>query len=416
MKKYLLLSSLSVTILQGWSQNVAINATGAAANSAAMLDITSTTSGLLIPRMTTTQKLAIASPVQGLTVFDITTNSYWYHNGTTWVEMGLNNGWSLTGNSGTTAGTNFLGTTDAVNLIFKTSATERMRVFSDGRVAVNNTTTFGFSTFFSQATSNNDAVDGNAAGTGYAIYGQNTGTGAGVDGLSNNASGQGMIGININASGTGIIGTGNNGALTYLVAGSGGSFNGSATGLSANATTAGVGQSIYTTEYGNVVRVNYWNGTTQYKIAGTGTVSTFVKDLNNEEVIMHCPESPEIYFTDYGQGQLVNGSAHIDIDPIFAKNVTINEQHPLRVYIQLEGDCNGVYVTNKTAKGFDVIELMHGHSNVKFQWNIVCNRADEDLGNGRVSKNADIRFEKAPQKEAQATAPAQELKRVNNNQ
>jgi hypothetical protein len=141
MKKYLLLSTLSVTVLQAWSQNVAINATGAAANTAAMLDITSTTSGLLIPRMTTVQKLAISSPVQGLTVFDITTNSYWYHNGTIWVEMGLNNAWSLTGNAGTTAGTNFIGTTDAVDFVVKTSNTERVRVDASGNVGLSTTPT-----------------------------------------------------------------------------------------------------------------------------------------------------------------------------------------------------------------------------------------------------------------------------------
>ena len=45
-------------------------------------------------------------------------------------------GWELTGNSGTTAGTNFIGTTDAVALVVKANNTERMRVLSGGNVGI----------------------------------------------------------------------------------------------------------------------------------------------------------------------------------------------------------------------------------------------------------------------------------------
>jgi hypothetical protein len=129
------------------------------------------------------------------------------------------------------------------------------------------------------------------------------------------------------------------------------------------------------------------------KIEGPGTVNTIVKDLEGNLVTLTCPEAPEILFEDYGVGQLVNGKAHIDLDPIFAKNVTINDKHPLRVFIQLEGDCNGVYVTNKTPNGFDVVELNNGKSNVKFVYHVVANRADDVDENGNVlSRYADIRF------------------------
>jgi hypothetical protein len=45
-------------------------------------------------------------------------------------------GWSTTGNSGTIAGTNFIGTTDAQDLILKTNNTSRMQVHTDGRIEV----------------------------------------------------------------------------------------------------------------------------------------------------------------------------------------------------------------------------------------------------------------------------------------
>lgn len=43
-------------------------------NASAILDITSTSKGLLLPRLTTAQRDAIASPVSGLMVFNTTTN------------------------------------------------------------------------------------------------------------------------------------------------------------------------------------------------------------------------------------------------------------------------------------------------------------------------------------------------------
>ena len=48
-------------------------------------------------------------------------------------------GWLLTGNAGTAPGTNFIGTTDAVDFVTRTNNTERMRVFADGDVSIGTT-------------------------------------------------------------------------------------------------------------------------------------------------------------------------------------------------------------------------------------------------------------------------------------
>jgi hypothetical protein len=45
-------------------------------------------------------------------------------------------GWSLTGNAGTVPGTNFIGTTDAIDWVIKTSNAERVRVMSGGNVGI----------------------------------------------------------------------------------------------------------------------------------------------------------------------------------------------------------------------------------------------------------------------------------------
>jgi hypothetical protein len=53
-------------------------------------------------------------------VYDTTTSSFWYYNSSAWVQIGVGgNGWSLTGNTGINAASNFIGTTDARELTIK---------------------------------------------------------------------------------------------------------------------------------------------------------------------------------------------------------------------------------------------------------------------------------------------------------
>ena len=217
----------------------------------------------------------------------------------------------------------------------------------------------------------------------------------GVQGFGAEMGAIGNGGVGLTTSGTGIAGVGQAQSLSRLTAGQGGAFTGYDTGVYARNASVGTSQAIYTDNGGSITRVNYYNGT-QYKINGTGTVSTNVDDGNGSRVTLHAPETPEIYFQDFGTGALVNGRAHIELDPVLARNVVVSGKHPMRVFVQLEGDCNGVYVTNKTATGFDVVELRGGTSSVAFQWTLTCNRADEVLPSGKLSRNADQRFEPAP--------------------
>ena len=56
-------------------------------NATAILDITSTNKGLLMPRLTTLQRSNIYKPADGLVVYDTGTKSFWYYNNTAWVEI-----------------------------------------------------------------------------------------------------------------------------------------------------------------------------------------------------------------------------------------------------------------------------------------------------------------------------------------
>lgn len=59
----------------------------AAKSSSAILELQSTTKGIVPPKMTTAQKNAISSPTNGLLVYDITLNQMSYWNGTTWINF-----------------------------------------------------------------------------------------------------------------------------------------------------------------------------------------------------------------------------------------------------------------------------------------------------------------------------------------
>lgn len=84
-KKLPLLVLLLLAALFGFTQNIGIGTNSP--NASAKLDITSTNSGLLVPRMTTTQRNLIANPAKGLLVFDSTTSNFWFYNGSLWSQM-----------------------------------------------------------------------------------------------------------------------------------------------------------------------------------------------------------------------------------------------------------------------------------------------------------------------------------------
>jgi hypothetical protein len=109
----------------------------------ALLELYSTSKGLLIPRMTQAERDAISSPATGLLIYQTdNTPGFYYWNGTAWIPLlssssGSGLFWSLTGNSIT--GTEFLGTTNAQPLVIRTNNTERIRVTAGGNVGVGTT-------------------------------------------------------------------------------------------------------------------------------------------------------------------------------------------------------------------------------------------------------------------------------------
>jgi hypothetical protein len=116
-------------------------------NASAALEIKSTTQGLLISRMTQTQRNAIVSPAIGLMIYQTTnTPGFYYYDGSWKPVTPKSKGWQLTGNSGTDTAINFLGTIDAMPLIIKVN--NQRAGYLDFSPSAN--TSFGFRLFGQQ--------------------------------------------------------------------------------------------------------------------------------------------------------------------------------------------------------------------------------------------------------------------------
>jgi hypothetical protein len=87
MKNLLLLLITFLTVLSNLNAQVGINSTNTPPNPTAMLDVSSSTKGILIPRLTAFQKAAINPVPTGLMVYDATLNQFSYFNGSIWIDV-----------------------------------------------------------------------------------------------------------------------------------------------------------------------------------------------------------------------------------------------------------------------------------------------------------------------------------------
>jgi hypothetical protein len=202
---------------------------------------------------------------------------------------------------------------------------------------------------------------------GYGVYGQSddsdavvgvTGSGGGVAGFS--TSGSGVEGSS--SSSYGVFGQSNS---NFGVVGVSTSGNG-VYGLTSTASQSGV-LGTQENSSGNWALFGFGN------IGATGTKSSVVAvDNGARQVALYAVEAPGVWFEDYGSGHLVSGVATVKIDPAYAQ--TVNTRVEYHVYVTPDGECEGLYVTARTASGFEVRELHQGKSNVAFDYRIIALR------------------------------------------
>jgi hypothetical protein len=137
------------------AQSVGISTGVIVPDASSMMEVQAINKGVLIPRVAlTATNLAgpIALPATSLLVYNTATAGlspndvipgYYYNSGTpavpNWARFATASGgdaWTILGNTGTNAATNFIGTTDAIDWVIKTNNTERMRILSSGYVGI----------------------------------------------------------------------------------------------------------------------------------------------------------------------------------------------------------------------------------------------------------------------------------------
>lgn len=224
----------------------------------------------------------------------------------------------------------------------------------------------------------------NSAGD-YGVYGDHQssgnygylGGGFGAYGKHNGSGNYGLLGSTDygvsgeSSSGRGVFGKSDTGVGVY-------GFNtGGAGGTAVYGYNGGSGNYGYFASHDYGVRGYSADGTAVYasgNFAASGTKSAEVKLNDGTPIRLFSEEATEVYFTDYGEGMMSNGKTHIELDRVFLQTVTVDAGHPMKVFVQLEGDCNGIFVTGKTFTGFDVVEIQNGVSNARFSYRVVCKR------------------------------------------
>jgi hypothetical protein len=238
---------ISFTIIVS-AQSVAVNTTGTPADASAMLDISSVSKGLLPPRMTTAQRTGIASPANGLMVFDTDTKSYWYFS-TAWKEItgaggsfslpfsanstfagstfSITNSGSVLGSSGiygrggslgsgfiapysmgiwgdNSTGVGVAGTSNTIGVLGMTNGNDADGIGVKG-VSSGTSTTNGAVTGINEATG--VGVYGESTNGGIGIYGKSIGANDAIVGENNGNQGAGVYGFSTGTDGVGIVGT-----------------------------------------------------------------------------------------------------------------------------------------------------------------------------------------------------------------
>ena len=254
--------------------------------------------------------------------------------------------WRLVGNTGTNASTNFLGTTDNQPLVFRTDNTERMRILSDGLVWINTTSALSPSNNVVNILSLTGASDRalTARSDTIGIYGEVTGgLGPGVAGVY---SPDATVGIGFFARGNNLAGFPTNINPVGFVAQ--GTIRGLMGVATSTTTTPRMGGYFTNSDATRYSRVACRDGTTNYKIIGTGTVNTVIQDGQGRCYLLTAPEAPEFLFQDFGEGELRDGEAFVRIEPKLIEHI---EMGRLQVWLTPLGPCEGLYPELALEKG-----------------------------------------------------------------
>jgi hypothetical protein len=230
-------------------------------------------------------------------------------------------------------------------------------------------------------------VLGEAGRGGIGVLGQcQRGSGIGVRGLGSNQAVRGdggSFGVVGRGTATGVDGRGA-GAGTFGVVGVGGvagvwGGNSASGGIGVVGVPGPFNGTVFpwAGRFDGSVQVNgalFVNG----NLFVSGTKAAVVPHPDGSQRATYAVETPESWFEDVGRAQLRQGVARVDVDRDFAAVSGLGDDY--HVFVTPEGPSNGLYVTDRTASGFDVLEQGEGTGEISFSYRIMTRRPDVRSG------------------------------------
>lgn len=321
--KYIAILSLMISFSLASFAQVAINTDGSAPNGSSMLDISSTNKGILIPRMA--DHTSVVSPAKGVLVFDSSTNTFWFYNGSAWAELaagggggctldqaydfgGAGNGRIITSDNGAVEFNNGANTAhfiNATNVANFTNGSDIVSLIGTGNNVAEITTTGKESALYVS----------NARATSYGIYAENTNTGVAIYGdISGNSNQYSAI--------QGVVSSNTNSTAGSYISGLSGYYDGTGIGVgvwgesNGNGATAGAGVfgkggsnnnfgGMFTSEIypGLDVRTNSLNQAGQFASRANSYTNPAFYSLGTLQFDVSSGAAPAVHINSIGGGE-----------------------------------------------------------------------------------------------------------------
>ncbi len=379
------------TVSHVHAQSIGVNTNTPHASAA--LDVSSTTQGLLAPRMTDAQRLAIASPATGLLVYQTNgTKGLYQFDGSSWLPVSSAAG--LTGTGTNNYHAKFTGTTTLGNSLIQDNGTglsmgispsplyqlyvyrQQLTATGDGQHSL-----YGYRTRDSQ----NDGtaysqISVNSATEGFNFWGDLYTFG--ISGHSYNDYNRtgGTLGADVNGLYWGSLGYRSSGLLNYGVYGS--SAYASGAGYMANNQYTGIGGGFYGGVMGGWVRGEVLGLTAAGEVyasynVGNEYTSGHQADIvtnNNTRKVAYSQTSTTLKISDDGYAQLVNGQAVVVYSEGF-QSMLASSSRPV-ISLTAVGQPVALYVRTIDANGFTVATVDGSTANVEFSWTSTAKRVD----------------------------------------
>ena len=400
MKRFCTMAALAVASLGSAvlsAQSIGVNTT--TPDPSAALDVSSTTQGVLIPRMTEAQRTAIASPAAGLLVYQTNNTAGLYqYSGSAWSQVGGSSG-ALTG-----AGTNnfvakFTGAGTLGNSQIQDNGTS-------AAVGIAPQINYALYVYRQQITSNGDGQhtllgyrtrNSQNDGTGYSFAATNSGTSGfnfwgdiytfGVAGHNYNDYSRtgGVLGAEQGGNYWGSLGYRSSALNNFGVYGSAAYSSGA--GFLATNERTGIGAGFYGGVMGGWVRGEVLGLTTAGELyaaynVGNEYTSGYQADLvqtGSEKQAAFAQTSTSLKVTDDGYAMLQNGEAVVTMNSSFLAMASTTKRPVITV--TAVGKPVALYVRSIDRNTFTVAAVDGSAVEVEFAWTAIAQRVDADQVN-----------------------------------